>query len=36
MGGALVALLVVVLVVTLVIFRLIEVTFVRLGRARAA
>ena len=36
MGGALVALLVVVLVVTLIIFRLIEVTFVRLGRARAA
>ena len=36
MGGALIALLVVVLVVTLVIFRLIEVTFVRLGRARAA
>ena len=36
MGGALIALLVVVLVLALVIFRLIEVTFVRLGRARAA
>jgi CBS domain containing-hemolysin-like protein len=36
MGGALVALLSVVLVVALVLFRLIEVTFVRLGRARAA
>ena len=36
MGGALVALLVVVLVVALVVCRLIEVTFVRLGRARAA
>tara|TARA_B100001250_G_scaffold110855_1_gene93575 strand:- start:9661 stop:10899 length:1239 start_codon:yes stop_codon:yes gene_type:complete len=36
MGGAVAALLSVVLVVALVIFRLIEVTFVRLGRARAA
>ena len=36
MGGALVALLVGVLVVALVVCRLIEVTFVRLGRARAA
>jgi len=36
MGGALATLLSVVLLVALVVFRLIEVTFVRLGRARAA
>ncbi|MDP7066518.1 MAG: hemolysin family protein [Acidimicrobiales bacterium] len=36
MGGALAALLAVALLVALVVFRLIEVTFIRLGRARAA
>ena len=36
MGGAIVALLAVVLLVALILFRLIEVTFIRLGRARAA
>ena len=36
MGGAVIALLSVVLLLTLITFRLIEVTFVRLGRARAA
>ena len=33
MGGAIVALLAVVLLVALILFRLIEVTFIRLGRA---
>ena len=36
MGGAIIALLAVVLFVALILFRLIEVTFIRLGRARAA
>ena len=36
MGGALVTLVVVVLLVVLIVLRLIEVTFIRLGRARAA
>ena len=36
MGGAVTTLVVVTLLVALIMFRLIEVTFIRLGRARAA